>query len=71
MRARLNKWLESLRYPVLLLIAATLFVADLFIPDVLPFVDEALLAILTVTLARLRRKPGRKAADGAEEDAAP
>jgi hypothetical protein len=60
----LKTWLASLRFPVLLLLSALLFLADLFIPDVLPFVDEALLALATVMLGRLKRRPAATADSG-------
>jgi hypothetical protein len=56
---RFRKWLEGLRFPFLLLIAGALFFASVLIPDAIPFVDEALLAVLTIVLARIRRKPAR------------
>jgi len=46
----------KLRSSHLLLVATVLFVADLLIPDVLPFVDEILLGLATLLLAR--RKTG-------------
>jgi hypothetical protein len=69
LKDRLTRWLESLRYPTLLLVAALLLVVDLFVPDVVPFVDEILLAIATVVLARLRR-PGAPRSRDAEPPAA-
>ena len=33
---------------------AVLFVIDLFVPDPLPFVDEIILAVTTIMLARRR-----------------
>jgi hypothetical protein len=50
------KFLAGLATPRLFLAAATLFGLDLLIPDFIPFVDEALLLILTLMFAR--RKPG-------------
>lgn len=44
----------QLRYPWLLAITAALFGLDLVIPDVVPFVDEILLGLGAVILARLR-----------------
>ena len=52
----------KLRASHLLLLAPTLFVADLLIPDVLPFVDEILLGLATLLLAR--RKTGGTAPPG-------
>ena len=39
------------------MMAALLLVVDLVVPDPLPFVDEALLAVLTYLLARWRQPP--------------
>ena len=50
------KFLAGLATPRLFLVAATLFGLDLLIPDFIPFVDEALL--LMVTLIFARRKSG-------------
>jgi len=60
----LKDWLSALRFPVLMLLAALLLLADLLIPDVLPFVDEVLLALATVMLGRLRRPPSAPADSG-------
>lgn len=57
MKKWLTRWLETLRFPVLLLLTALLLLADVLVPDVLPFVDELLLALGTVVLARLKRSP--------------
>lgn len=46
------------RYPQLLAAAAGLLVVDLLIPDPIPFLDEALLALVTVILAQLRDPGG-------------
>lgn len=57
--SRVSRYFESLRFPVLLIITAVIFVVNLFIPDVVPFIDELLLALVVALLARLkRRKPG-------------
>ena len=40
----------------LFLMAATLFVAGLLILDPIPFVDEVMLALTTLLLARWRRR---------------
>ena len=48
----------GLRYPKLLALTATIFVAALVIPDFIPFVDEILLGLGTLLLRRLRtRRP--------------
>jgi len=41
----------NLRFPGLFALLATVFVFDLFIPDFIPFVDEIILAILTMLFA--------------------
>ncbi len=50
------RFLAKLATPRLFLLAATLLGLDLVIPDFVPFIDEILLAILTLIFAR--RKPG-------------
>jgi len=61
-RSRLLGYLESLRFPWLLLVTVAVFLVDLFVPDVIPFVDEVLLALVAVVLGRLKRKrPGAPA----------
>jgi len=54
-RALIVRYVSSLRFPYLLALTAGLFLADLVFPDVIPFVDEALLGLLTLLLARLKR----------------
>jgi hypothetical protein len=48
--------LARLRFPVLFLIAAALFVLDLAVPDVIPFADEVLLGLATALLASWRAR---------------
>jgi hypothetical protein len=69
--SRLSRYLESLRFPWLLLLASLLFVVNLFIPDALPFIDEILLAIVAIILGKLKRKPenGEQATDQAVDQA--
>ena len=59
-RSRLNAYLESLRFPWLLLLTAIVFLLTLFVPDPIPFADETLLALVTLLLSRLKRKPAEK-----------
>ena len=56
LKSRLIAYLESLRFPWLLLVTAVLFLLNLFIPDALPFVDEILLALVAVLLGRVKRR---------------
>ncbi len=55
----LARLLGRLRFPTLFKLAAFLFVADLFVPDLIPFADEILLGVLTLLLGswRERRSP--------------
>ncbi len=51
---------RRLRFPTLFLLVATLFVVDLLIPDVIPFIDEIMLGLGTILLASWK---GRKDPD--------
>lgn len=44
----IERLFPSLRYPWLFLILIVLFLVDLVAPDPIPFVDEALLGLLTL-----------------------
>lgn len=55
-KKKLMSYLESLRFPWLMLLAAVLFFVNLFVPDAIPFVDEILLGLVAALLARLKRK---------------
>ncbi len=39
--------LARMRFPQLFVVLAVLFVADLFFPDIVPFIDELVLGVLT------------------------
>ncbi|MFC7300966.1 DUF6116 family protein [Cognatiluteimonas weifangensis] len=59
------RWFARLSYPRLFLLGAGLFVADVLVPDLIPFADELLLGLGTLLLAnRKRRKPGAPAGPG-------
>jgi hypothetical protein len=45
-----------LRFPWLLALVATVFLLDLFIPDVVPFADEIVLGLVTLVLTGLRKR---------------
>lgn len=53
--APLLKFAEGLRFRQLFLLTAGLFGIDLLLPDLLPFVDEILLGLLTLLFAALRK----------------
>jgi hypothetical protein len=44
-----------LRFPQLFALALAVFLIDLFIPDLIPFVDEILLGLLTILLGSVKR----------------
>ena len=50
-------WLARLRSWQLFLLAAGLFVADLLVPDPVPFADEIMPGLATLLLARWKRRP--------------
>jgi hypothetical protein len=53
-----RRYASGLRFPTLFTFTAIVFLIDLIVPDVIPFVDEVLLALGTLLLAALRkRKP--------------
>jgi hypothetical protein len=55
--------LAGLRFPALFLLLAGVFLLDLFVPDLVPFVDEILLGVLTLIVGNLKRRR-RPAAEG-------
>ena len=52
--APVMRWLSRLSFPRLFMLAAGLFVVDLVVPDMIPFIDEILLGLGTLLLANLR-----------------
>ena len=65
------RFASGLRYRWLFLIFATLFAADLVIPDAVPFVDELMLGLGTLLLASLPRRDGRGPSDKRPPDRDP
>lgn len=61
----LLSFLGGLRFPQLFVLLAVIFLVDLFVPDLLPFVDEAVLGLLTLMTGmwRDRRSPPEKPAE--------
>ncbi len=49
---RLQRFAGQLKSSTLLLLVTSLFVLDLVIPDPLPFVDEIVLGLMTILIAR-------------------
>ncbi|MDX1643417.1 MAG: DUF6116 family protein [Thermoanaerobaculia bacterium] len=44
----IGRFASKLRFPQLFLITASLFLVDLVVPDLIPFIDEILLGLLSV-----------------------
>ena len=57
-----SRFAAGLRFPTLFTVCAALFLADLFVPDVIPFADEILLALLTLLVGAFRKRGGAQAA---------
>ncbi len=51
---RLIDYASRLRFPKLLALTVFLFVADLVVPDAIPFIDEILLGLTATLLAVLK-----------------
>lgn len=56
----LLNWARKLRYPTLFKVTALVFAIDVFVPDVIPFVDEILLGLGTLLLANLKNRGAAK-----------
>jgi hypothetical protein len=56
--------LAKLGSRTLVALFAVLFVVDLLVPDPLPFVDELILAVTTIILARRRGRTPDRGANG-------
>jgi hypothetical protein len=71
------RWLLAfaarLRFPQLFLLTAAVFLLDMVIPDVIPFVDEVILGLVTTMLGSIRRKTSEMPPDdtGGDSDEKP
>jgi hypothetical protein len=64
----LLRFAGRLRFPTLFFVTAALFVLDLAVPDVIPFVDEILLGLGTLLFGTLRKRLTRPPRDSSEDD---
>ena len=64
--AGLLAWARKRRFPTLLMITGGLFAVDLVVPDLIPFVDELLLGLGTLVLARWKDERGSDARNRAD-----
>lgn len=55
-RTLIDRYASRLKFPQLFAVTATLFLIDLILPDLLPFVDEILLGLATLLLANWKKK---------------
>jgi len=53
-----TRFAAGLRFPVLFALVAGLFLIDVVVPDLIPFVDEVLLALGTLLVGSLRKRRG-------------
>lgn len=61
-----ERFAGRLKFPVLFLVTAALFVVDLAIPDVIPFVDEVLLGLGTLLLGSWKKRRSADSPDRIE-----
>jgi hypothetical protein len=59
-----GKLASRLRYPQLFLLALVLFILDLLVPDLIPFIDEILLGFAALLLGSWRQTQAEPASDG-------
>lgn len=48
----LQRWAAGFRSSTLAMVVGSLFILDVLIPDFLPFVDEIILGVVTILIAR-------------------
>ena len=57
----------NLRFPTLFLLLAIITLADILIPDFIPFVDEIGLALLTLLVGSWKRRTGAQPASDLQD----
>ncbi len=62
---------RGMRYPHIFLVLLGLLAVNLVVPDPIPLIDEAVLALLTLLVSRLRTRRGEPGAEPAEEPEPP
>ena len=55
----ITNWAGRLRFPYLFLLTAGLFLLDLFLPDVVPLVDEIFLGLSALMLGSWKNRRNR------------
>jgi hypothetical protein len=56
LNSRIQEFASRLRFPKLFAITLAIFVFDVLVPDLIPFVDEILLALFTALLGSWKRR---------------
>ena len=51
------RWAARLRFPYLFALTFAVFLLNVFLPDVIPFVDEIILGLVAMLLANWKKKP--------------
>jgi len=59
----LQRFLGRLRFPQLFLVLTGLFALDFFIPDPIPFLDEAILGLLAILLGMWKERESEAAVE--------
>jgi len=54
--AAVKRFAGTLRFPYLFALTAGLFIVDLLVPDILPFADEILLALLALVIGSVKKR---------------
>ena len=52
----ITRMTAGMRFPTLFLVVGGLFLLDLVVPDLIPFYDEILMAMLTVLIGSIRKR---------------
>jgi hypothetical protein len=55
-QSKVQEFASRLRFPRLFGITLVVLIVDLLVPDLIPFVDEILLALVTALLGSLKRR---------------
>lgn len=57
------RWAGGLRFPIVFALTFAIFIVNVFVPDVIPFVDEIILGLIAILLANWKKKPVEQAAE--------
>lgn len=63
--AILVRYASRLRFPTLFAVTAALLLVDLLVPDFIPFVDEIVLALVTILLGTWQKQRSERSPAGA------